>query len=335
MHCGDAMKSHRIALSLAATFLIVQPLAAQAPSAGPTGAPGTYQVPESQAPLAETLKGDAKTAYDSARILFGASDYAGALVKFEQALENSHDLRLLWNMAVCEKNLRHYVRVRRLLERYRREGGERLTATQRNDVASVLHTVETLISEVQLTVEPDGAEVFLDDVSQGKTPLLEPVLVDLGTRKIRVTKPGYQDWQLSREFAGHSFLTMNATLRALPREARLNIFTQADTTISIDRTLAGGQGHAQQVVLAGEHRIQITAPGKLPFVRDVTLKVGETRTLHVTLQAEPSGISPWVWVGAGVVAAAGAGVAVYFLTRSEPETPATSGTLPPFVIRVP
>lgn len=294
-----------------------------------------YEVPESQKPLVETLTGEAKAEYDSARILFGANDYEGALLKFEQALEHSHDLRLLWNMAVCEKNLRHYVRVRRLLERYRRDGGDRLTASQKSDVASVLHTVETLVSEIQLVVEPDGAEVFLDDVSQGKTPLAEPVLVDLGTRKIRVSKEGYQDWQLTREFVGHSYLTMNASLRPIPREARLTIFVDANATVMLDGNVVGGGGHVQEVVLAGEHRLQISAVGKRVFLRDLVLKVGESRTLHVSLESDSSGISPWVWVGAGVLVAAGAGTAIYFLTRSSPEPKATPGTLDPFVITLP
>jgi PEGA domain len=313
----------RSAFLLLLSLAVVQPLAAQTPA--------PFAVPENQAPLAETLKGDAKAEYDAARILFGAGDFAGALVKFEQALEHSRDLRLLWNMAVCEKNLRHYVRVRRLLERYRRDGGDRLTATQKSDVASVLHTVETLVSEVQLSVEPDGAEVFLDDVSEGVTPLAEPLLVDLGTRKIRISKPGFEDWQLTREFVGHSFLTMNATLRPEPRDGSLTIFADPNSTITIDGAVAGSNGHLQQVMTAGEHRIQITAVDRVAFVRDITLKVGESRTLHVTLNAQSSGISPWIWVGVGVVAAGAIGTAVYFLTRPAPDSKPVLGTLPPLV----
>ena len=60
---------------------------------------------QAQIPLGDALSGEAKAEYDAARILFGDDDFAGALVKFERAFEFSGDLRLLWNMAVCEKSL--------------------------------------------------------------------------------------------------------------------------------------------------------------------------------------------------------------------------------------
>jgi TolA-binding protein len=61
----------------------------------------------SSGPLASSLRGQAATDYQAARILFDDGDYAGASLKFQHAFEESGDARLLWNIAVCEKNLRH------------------------------------------------------------------------------------------------------------------------------------------------------------------------------------------------------------------------------------
>lgn len=285
-------------------------------------------------PLSASLTGAAKSEYDSARLLFGDGDYAGALVKFERALELSGDVRLLWNMAVCEKNLRHYVKVLRLLERYRLEAGERLTASQLTEVSSVLQTVKTLISEVRIQCDQSGAEVYVDDVLQGTTPLSAPLLVDLGARKLRISKPGWKDWQTTREFAGQSTVLLAVTLQSEPKDGQLTIFVGDDAIIRIDGRSVG-RGYFQGMLRAGEHHVEITAEGKLPFARELVLKVGEARTLHVSLQSLPGSVSPWVWVGAGVLAAGGLALGGYLLMRPPPEPQPTPGTLPPYVVTIP
>ncbi|MEY4577389.1 MAG: hypothetical protein RL701_2092, partial [Pseudomonadota bacterium] len=121
-------------------------------------------------------------------------------------------------------------------------------------------------------------------------------------------------------------------LSPAPKDGRLTIFAEPGSSIFIDDQQVGDSGHFQGAVLAGEHHVQVTAPGKVGFSRDLVLKVNESRTLHVSLPGEPSNISPWLWVGAGVLVAGGAATGIYFLTRSPSEPKPVSGTLPPFVI---
>ena len=86
--------------------------------------------PPTPAPLTKSLTGEAKAAYDSGRLLFEDGDSPGALAKFSRAYDVSHDARLLWNMASCEKELRHYGRAAALIGRYLQEGGDRISASQ-------------------------------------------------------------------------------------------------------------------------------------------------------------------------------------------------------------
>src|SRR6478736_4874903 len=117
----NRLRSRSLAALLAASVLASLAPAAAAP-------PPTAKAPAGPKPLAETLTGEAKSAYDSARVLFGDGDFGGALVKFQAAYDKSKDPRLLWNMAACEKNLRHYARTLQLVRRYAAEGGSVLTA---------------------------------------------------------------------------------------------------------------------------------------------------------------------------------------------------------------
>ena len=80
--------------------------------------------------LSETLTGEARTDYDAAKLLYENGDFAGAASKFRQAYDRAHEPRLLWNIAVCEKGLRHYARVQKLSQRYLDEGRDLISPEQ-------------------------------------------------------------------------------------------------------------------------------------------------------------------------------------------------------------
>jgi hypothetical protein len=282
--------------------------------------------------LQETLSGAAKADYDVGRILFGDSDFAGALVKFQNAFDRSGDVRLLWNIAVCEKNLRHYANVLRLVERYRAEWDARMTPSHRAEVNDVLQTVRTLISTVRIVVDQADASIFVDGALAGKSPLSEPLSIDLGTRRIRVSKPGFQDRELVQDFTGGSEVTFNLNLQREVREGQLTIFTDASNAISIDGTDVGA-GYWQGSLLSGEHRVRVSAPNKRPYAKELVIQAGQTRTLHVGLEAAQSGGgTAWLWVGAGVLAAGGLATGAYFLAKPSVQAKPEVGSWDPGVI---
>lgn len=285
-------------------------------------------------PLAEALSGRAKLEYDAARILFDDDDYAGALVKFQNAFEYSGDVRLLWNMAVCEKSLRHYVRVLRLLERYRALGAAGMEDVERAEVDAALRTVRSLVSRVDLKVDQAGAEVFVDDVLQGTTPLPEQLLVDLGRRRIRIVKPHFKPKQFVHDFAGNSLASFDVHLQPELETGRLTVLADADGQIRIDGNLMG-QGQWRGEVPAGEHALQVTAPGKVAYHRELVVGLGEERTLRVNLESESKAGPTVLWVGAGAVVVGGAAVLAYFLLKPADPPGATPGTLTPFTIDLP
>jgi hypothetical protein len=284
--------------------------------------------PRSLPPLSESLQGEAKDDYSAARILFNDEDFIGALVKFQRAYERAGDPRLLWNMAACEKNMRHYANVLRLLERYEREGSGLMSPGHRAEFTDVLRTVRLLVSRVQLQVDPDGAQVFLDDVLVGTTPLQDSILVDLGLRKIRVHKSGYKDHLITRNFPDAAEVIFRLSLQLELHQGALAVTARSGDAIRVDGVVMG-EGSWQGVLPSGEHTVRVTASGMRPYERQVFIEDDRTRNLYVTLESEPgSGVSPLLWVGIGLVAASGIAVASYFALRPESSgSPSyTSGT---------
>lgn len=277
-------------------------------------------------PLSETLSGEAKEDYVAARILFNDGDFAGALVKFKSSYDRAGDPRLLWNMAACEKNLRHYANVLRLLERYEREGGAHMSPGHRAEFTDVLQTVRLLVSRVQIQVEPEGAEIYLDGAHMGTTPLAEPLLVDLGMRKLRIHKDGYKDHVITRNFSDATEVIFRLTLQPELHQGALSVTAGDKDTIRVDGTVVG-QGSWQGVLPSGDHTVRVTAPGMRAYDRQIDVEDDRTRNLYVTLEPElSSGTSPLLWVGVGLIAASGVVAGSYFLLRPAPVAAYTEGT---------
>ena len=103
-------------------------------------------------PLAQSLPQDARRDYDAGKLLFEDGDFATALLKYQAAFDETHDARLLWDVAVCEKSLRHYARALATLSRYLAEGGELLTPGDRRDAQELSRAIAPFASAQTLHV---------------------------------------------------------------------------------------------------------------------------------------------------------------------------------------
>jgi hypothetical protein len=285
-------------------------------------------------PLAESLAGQAREDYRSATLLYGDGDYPGALVKFRSAYERSGDPRLLWNVAACEKNLRHYARVLAIVQRYQRDTAGRLGEERRQEAEALVRAVRALVSSVHLDVDQPGASVFVDDERVGTTPLAEPLLVDLGTRRVRIARRGFKEQIVRQDFAGGSEVTLSLTLTPAPREGRLIIDAGGTGTIGVDGRVVG-EGRWEGSLPSGTHSVRVAAPGFRPHTAELVLGEGESRSLYVSLEAERTRGSPLLWWGAGLLVAGGLGTGAYFLFRPAGGAAIADGTLSPYKIQLP
>jgi hypothetical protein len=280
-------------------------------------------------PLSESLSGPAKDAYDAAGILRNNQDPGGALTKYRQAYELSRDPRLLFDMAVCERDLKAYARMQDLLVRYEREAGPDLPLAQKTQVDAALAAIQRLVGTVRLDVSEAGASVGVDGEPAGSTPLTGPLVIDLGKHTLSVSKAGFDPVVQTVQIAGGNEIGVTIHLVAIVRSAQLLVVADAEATISVDRRVAG-HGRFDGAVSPGRHDVLVTAPGKKSYGTSLDFHDGEVRTLQVTLENLPRGVGLWPWIAGGAVLAAGAVVGGYFLLKphDEPAAP-PQGTLPP------
>jgi hypothetical protein len=270
-------------------------------------------------PLSQALHGEGKQAYDSAKLLAENNDFGGALEEFSHAYRLSKDPRLLYNMAICEKGLHHYARMKAVLEQYLREGGAAVDADSRAVAQQALTAIKSLVASLRVNANEGGAEVLVDGRTVGKTPLAAPVSVDLGPHKVTVQKEGFDTAEQSVDAAGGTEVPVSFSLTASRHTAQLMVTADAAAAIVLDGSNLA-QGRFDGSVAPGPHHVTVSERGKQTFRADLDLREGETRQLQVTLEDEGHGSSPWPWIAGGVAVAAGLAVGGYFLFRPQPQT---------------
>jgi hypothetical protein len=281
--------------------------------------------PAATPPLSESLTGMARAEYAAARILYDDGDFQGALTKLKSAHEMSKDPRLLWNMAACEKNLRHYALALGLVERYLSEGGALVSTDDRAAADAFVETIRGFVADLTLEVNEPGAEITIDGQPVGTSPLAGPVKVDMGVHEIRVKKAGFVDFALSQDLPGGRAVGVTATLTVERHEGKLRIVAGPQDAIQVDGKTVG-TGLWEGVMPSGTHTVYVSAKGKLSYRTDVVVKDNDVSTVHVNLQSEAKpmvvvqkeGVPAWIWITGGVLAA-GAGVGAYFLLRPDDE----------------
>lgn len=292
-------------------------------------------------PLAESLSGVAKEHYENARLLFHNGDHAGALLKFQLAYENSHDPRLLWNIAACEKQQRHYAKMTSLIEQYLHDGAALINESERSNAQIVLDTLKPFVGDLQLQVNEPAATVTVDDEKAGTTPV--PTLrVDMGARKIRVYKEGFENWNGTQNITGGTSVSVTVELKQIRHVGTLQILLDGAYDVLIDGKRVGA-GNWTGELPSGTHVVVIKGKGMLPYQSDVLITDKQTNSVRVSLRPDSTAAAPqsggsntWLWVTGGTLLAAGLATGAYFLFRpgdSRPVSP--SGTMQGWPVQLP
>lgn len=290
-------------------------------AASPKGTPRVHS-------LADTLPKDAKAEYDDAFVLVQNSDFAGALAKFDAAYKKFPDPRLLWNMATCEKNLKRYGRALTLVRRYQKEGASLLSEADQDEATAVAAGLQSLTTTLTFKLAEPGTKVYLDGEEVDPK---NPLLVNVGEHTVTAKKDDFAELTQKVSGPGNGTFEVVIAPKRLVHEAKLSVHAHPGDTILLDGKVVG-TGSFTGTVPSGGHTLKVTASGFAPSQQEITLRDLENRDLSVTLEKERGSVLPWVLVGIGVVAAAGATTGIYFAAKPGRESGVPAGTLPPSVV---
>ncbi|HMJ14152.1 MAG TPA: tetratricopeptide repeat protein, partial [Polyangiaceae bacterium] len=123
---------------------------------------------------------------------YNNGDYKLALIEFRRAHELSHNYRVLYNIGQVNHQLGNYTKALAALEEYLRRGGTEIPEARRAEVTTNIAVLRKKTARIRLTVDAEGAELFLDDRSFGHVGRERTLTIDAGEHRLEVRKFGYR-----------------------------------------------------------------------------------------------------------------------------------------------
>jgi hypothetical protein len=207
----------------------------------------------------------ARVRYERAVKLYEEGVYDAALVELRRAYDLRPSYKLFYNMALSRVAMRDYAGALEDYQRYLREGAERIAADRRSAVQSEIERLEQRVARLNIKTDVSGAEVLVDDVLVGSTPLAGAVAVNSGVRRVVVRHPEYPAQTLRVSIAGAEVQELNLPLSSgskptaepvvvAPREGVSAPVPPASTATnvrepSVDRADAEGSGWTERRAL--------------------------------------------------------------------------------------
>src|SRR5262249_2391330 len=117
----------------------------------------------------------------------------GALVEYQRAYDESKNPRVLYNVAVCEKNLRHYAKAEAIFKQELTDGAGKISPQEEADVKAAIQALDPFVSTLEVTANETGARLLIDGDAWGTTPFDKPISIDVGPHEVRLHKDGFVD----------------------------------------------------------------------------------------------------------------------------------------------
>jgi tetratricopeptide (TPR) repeat protein len=210
-----AVAAFAIALS-PASRVFAQPNGADAKPADAKPADAAAAPAEGAAqPTPQALK-EAAERYERGLSLYSGGEYLLALVEFERAYQLAPNYRVLYNVGQVRIQLARYSKAREALEEYLRQGGEEINAERRKAVEADLQMLAERTAKLAIASNEPGADIAVDGVSVGTTPLAEPVVVDAGEHTVEVRKNGFYPKSSHVTLAGRDDLEVRLDITKMP-----------------------------------------------------------------------------------------------------------------------
>lgn len=213
--------------------------------------------------LRDELPQSARKDWDAANDLYDAQDFAGALVEFQRAYDLSKDPRVLFNIAVCQKNLKRYSKAIHAFRHELSEGGAKLDAKDTKEIEGAIALLEQYVSTLDVKSNEPGVDISIDGEVAATTPLLQPVAVDVGQHVITAHKDGFKD-PASQTVSVARGVPATVTFKMDPETLKSVVTITASgssrATIWVDGTDMGSSPYKGEITL-GRHTFEARALG--------------------------------------------------------------------------
>lgn len=238
--------------------------------------------------LKESLSGEALEAFNRGVELYSnAKNYEGAVSEFQRAYTLSKDPRLLFNMAIAERDAKRYARAVTDLELELKEGNDSLSDAEKETARGLLEELKKFTAPITVTSNENDATVLVDNIEVGKTPLAQPIIADVGDRNIVVRKAGFLEASKRVAVSGGKAEKLEFTLEATQKKGKLVVkaLGAPEATVYVDNVKQGPSPWEGEVT-ADKHTIEIRAKGFVTETRTETVSPAQPTIIEATLRVD-------------------------------------------------
>jgi tetratricopeptide (TPR) repeat protein len=270
----------------------------------------------------DARRAEGKRHFEQGLALYQDGNFSGALAELKAARELGGGPAVLYNMGLTYQALFRYGEAVETLQLYLVEAARagKLERERQEAVEKVIAELGALIGKVSISVDPQGAQVFVDD-----RPITlvagAPVRVVSGTHIVRATLEGHVPAQQELTIAGGQSLSVAFTLKRIaepiavpkappPSTGRLRVTcSEANVFLNLDNAWRG-QAPFETELLPGPHRLVLAKAGFQPSQSEFLITAGHTKRIDIVREKVETETAPsvrpfyqtwWFWSAIGTV----------------------------------
>jgi hypothetical protein len=158
--------------------------------------------------------------------LYKERDFDAAQVEFTRAYALALNYKVLFNLGQVEVERHDYVAALKHFREYLNAGQDAIPSDRRKQVESDIQSLRRRVVELRIKCNVSDAEILVDHVVVGKTPLPEPLLLNAGILHVSVRKPGHIGEPRTLTLAGGEAQDIAFELRPEAKESATLATTQ-------------------------------------------------------------------------------------------------------------
>lgn len=143
--------------------------------------------------------------------------------------------------------------------------------------------------EYQISSDPEGASIRLDDMALGETPMQLPI--EVGERQLIFSLDGYRDYLLPLSVVeGSESISEQITL--VPLESSLNIVSEpTGATVTLNGDYKGETPLSLELPPEQQHQLALFKAGYLSYSNQISMEHLENRDIEIELQPDMARVS--------------------------------------------
>jgi hypothetical protein len=234
---------------------------------------------------AETRLAEARRHFDLGVAHFDREEWQAALVEFLRSRELAPSRGNTKNAAICLRKVGRFDEALDMFEALLRDFPD-LSATDRELAHREISELGASVGTIEIRDAPAGAQVSVDGVNRGTTPLAAPLRLPAGTHTVRVVKDGLPPFEARVDLAGRRAEIVRARIASLMQAGRLRVSEKNGKTadVVVDGARVGTTPW-DGALAPGMHSVALRGEGALgsPPTR-VVLRVGKEMALELAIE---------------------------------------------------